>query len=157
MSLTIAPGSVEVLVRIKPLNPKKGRVKQRYATFFGTTFYESRGWNRVPSKIVHGERTFDVANYLRNVLQNESDPDSENVFDVCTKEEARALDKKEKKAREEKNTADTADLIGGVNNPVDMTLSVGPDAEEEAPTEVPAPAPSTRKPRAPRATASTAE
>ena len=44
---TIA-GADEILVRIKPLNPAKGRHKQRFHTFFGFNFRENRGWSRTP-------------------------------------------------------------------------------------------------------------
>ena len=66
---------------------------------------------------VNGEE-FDVADYLRNVRNNENDPDSIPVFDVCTKAEALAIEKREKREREEKNSPDKAEEIGGLNNPV---------------------------------------
>lgn len=108
----------EIFVRIKPYNPRKGHLKQRFFTFFGFNFRESNGWQRMQATITHGGRELDVEEYLRSVRQDENDPDSEPVFDVCTsKKEALALAAREKKEAEEKRTPDTAEVIGGANNP----------------------------------------
>lgn len=135
-------GAVEILVRIKPYNPKRNHFKQRHHTFFGFNFSEAKGWCKVPSKIKVGGKVFDVEDYLRGVLNNEDDPDSEPVFDVCTIKEAQAIDAKEKAEKEQRRTADKADLIGGINRPVEMGSRVESSEVVEASEE--------RKPRAAR-------
>jgi hypothetical protein len=131
-----APGSVELLARIKPYNPKRGLLKQKYYTFFGFNFSEAKGWCRIPSKIVHGGKSFDVEAYLRAVRNNEDDPDSKLVFDVCTIKQAREIDAKETREKEQRANADKADRLGGIDRPVDMRGAGHPDEnkdEEEAP------------------------
>ncbi len=74
-----------MLVRLKPYNKKKGNVLRRY-TYRGIRFQESRGWYRV---------THEVADYLQKVHQISSDEDSPLAFDVCTEDDAKAIDKRE--------------------------------------------------------------
>ena len=83
------------LVRLKPLDKKKGHVIHRY-TAFQTTFEESKGWYRVPDH---------VAEYLATVHQLADDEDSPLAFDVCTREEAQRIDAAEKKKAEERALA----------------------------------------------------
>ncbi|TMQ08618.1 MAG: hypothetical protein E6J90_39870 [Deltaproteobacteria bacterium] len=83
------------LVRLKPLDRKKGHVIHRYTTF-QTTFEESKGWYRVPDH---------VAAYLATVHQLADDEDSPLAFDVCTREEAQRIDAAEKKKAEERALA----------------------------------------------------
>jgi hypothetical protein len=83
------------LIRLKPLDRKKGHVIHRY-TAFQTTFEESKGWYRVPEH---------VASYLATVHQLADDEDSPLAFDVCTKEEAQRIDAAEKKKAEERALA----------------------------------------------------
>lgn len=122
--VTMIPGVEEILVRIRPYNPKKGILKQRFHTFFGFNFRENRGWSRTPSKITVNEEEFDVAEYLRSVRQDENNPESPRVFDVCNKAEAQAIEKREKREREEKNTPDKAEALGGLNNPTQMSVGM---------------------------------
>lgn len=96
------------LIRLKPLDKKKGHVIQRY-TAFQTTFEEHKGWYRVPEHI---------ADYLETVHQLADDEDSPLAFDVCTREEAEQIDAAEKKKAEaralaaEPNVATARDVEG---------------------------------------------
>jgi len=83
------------LVRLKPYDPKKGHYIRKYTTL-ATTFEESRGWYRVPDHI---------ADYLATVHQLSDDPDSPMAFDVCSQEQAEAIDAAEKKKAEERARA----------------------------------------------------
>jgi len=78
-----------MLVRLKPYNPKRVHLLRRF-TYRGVRFMEDRGWYRVDEEI---------AGYLRDVRQVDSDPDSPLAFDVCTEEEARAIEEKERKEK----------------------------------------------------------
>jgi hypothetical protein len=83
------------LIRLKPLDKKKGHVIHRY-TAFQTTFEEAKGWYRVPDP---------VAAYLATVHQLPNDEDSPLAFDVCTPDEAERIDAAEKKKAEERARA----------------------------------------------------
>ena len=76
------------LVRLKPHDPKKGHVIRRY-TAFAIRFEEARGWYKVSDE---------VAAYLSTVHQRPGDEDSPLAFDVCTDDEAKSLDAREKEA-----------------------------------------------------------
>ena len=99
------------LIRLKPIDAKKGHVIRRY-TAFSTTFEEHRGWYRVSDV---------VAAYLATVHQVPNDEDTPLAFDVCTKEEAEKIELLEKKRAEERaraaepNVATPRDLtaVGG--------------------------------------------
>lgn len=80
-----------MLVRLKPFAPRHGQKIRRYMAF-GIRFDEGRGWYEVPKKI---------ADYLRAVKNEESDPNSPFAFDVCTSEEAGTLEEDERKRRAE--------------------------------------------------------
>ena len=71
-----------LLVRLKSYDPRRGNVLRRY-TYGGIKFQPERGWYRVETP---------VADYLRAVRQQPSDPYSPLAFDVCTDAEAKALD-----------------------------------------------------------------
>jgi hypothetical protein len=71
-----------MLVRLKPYDPRRGHVLRRF-TYAGVKIHEERGWHRV---------TKAVADYLRGVHQVANDEYSPLAFDVCTDEEAKALD-----------------------------------------------------------------
>jgi hypothetical protein len=75
-----------LLVRLRPYDPRRGHRLRRY-TYRGIKFQQERGWYRVNK---------DVADYLREVRQVFSDEHAPLAFDVCTTEEAKALDAKEK-------------------------------------------------------------
>lgn len=83
------------LVRLKPYDPKKGHVIQRY-TAFAIRFEEARGWYKVSDE---------VATYLATVHQVPGDEDSPLAFDVCTEDEAQRLEAAEKKKAEERARA----------------------------------------------------
>lgn len=99
------------LVRLRPLDAKKGHIIHRY-TAFATTFEEHRGWYRVSDQ---------VAAYLATVHQVPNDEDTPLAFDVCTQDEAQRIDLAEKKKAEQRaraaepNVATARDLtaIGG--------------------------------------------
>jgi hypothetical protein len=75
-----------MLVRLKPYDPRRKFVLRRYV-YAGIHFLVTRGWERVPKEI---------ADYLRGVRQKEFDSYSPPAFDVCTDEEATALDARER-------------------------------------------------------------
>jgi len=75
-----------LLVRLKPHDPRRGFVLRRY-TYRGIKFHDERGWYRV-EKV--------VADYLRGIRQVAGDDHSPPAFDVCTGDEAKALDTREK-------------------------------------------------------------
>ncbi len=83
------------LVRLKPHDPKKGHVIQRY-TAFSIRFEEKRGWYKVSDE---------VAKYLATVHQRPGDEDSPPAFDVCDEDEARRIEVAEKKKAEERARA----------------------------------------------------
>jgi hypothetical protein len=83
------------LIRLKPLDAKKGHNIRRYTTF-STTFEEHKGWYRVSDE---------VASYLATVHQVPNDEDTPLAFDVCTKEEAERIELAEKKRAEERARA----------------------------------------------------
>jgi len=83
------------LVRLKPLDAKKGHLIHRY-TAFSTTFEERKGWYRVSDEI---------ATYLATVHQVPNDEDTPLAFDVCTEEEAKRIEVAEKKKAEERARA----------------------------------------------------
>ncbi len=74
-----------LLVRLKAFDPRRGHVLRRY-TYAGIKFHEERGWYRVAR---------DVGDYLRTVHESAEAEYSPLAFDVCTEEEARALDTRE--------------------------------------------------------------
>ena len=77
-----------LLVRLKPHDPRRGHLLRRY-TYRGIKFQDERGWYRVEKS---------VADYLRDVRQTPGDEHAPLAFDVCTPEEAQALDAREKEA-----------------------------------------------------------
>lgn len=83
------------LIRLKPLDAKKGHVIHRY-TAFSTTFEERKGWYRVSDE---------MAAYLATVHEVPNDEDSPLAFDVCTEEEAKRVEVAEKKKAEERARA----------------------------------------------------
>jgi len=85
-----------LLVRLKPYDPRRGHRLRRF-TYRGIKFQEERGWYRV-------DKT--VADYLRQVRQVASDEHAPLAFDVCTADEAKSLDAKEKDAATPRKTAD---------------------------------------------------
>lgn len=83
------------LVRLKPLDAKKGHHIHRF-TAFSTTFEERKGWYRVSDE---------MASYLSTVHQVPNDEDTPLAFDVCTEDEAKQVEVAEKKKAEERARA----------------------------------------------------
>lgn len=77
-----------VLVRLKPYDPRRRHLLRRY-TYRGLKFHEERGWYRVHCS---------VGDYLKTVRQVFGDVYSPLAFDVCTEDEAKALEGQEKEA-----------------------------------------------------------
>ena len=73
------------LVRLKPHDPRRGHVLRRY-TYAGIKLHEERGWYRVSK---------DVAAYLKGVHQVPGDTYTPLAFDVCSDDEAKAIDARE--------------------------------------------------------------
>jgi len=99
------------LIRLKPLDAKKGHVIRRY-TAFSTTFEERKGWYRVSDE---------MASYLATVHQVPNDEDAPLAFDVCTQDEAQQIEAAEKKKAEERARA----AEPNVATPRDVTLLGG--------------------------------
>jgi hypothetical protein len=77
-----------MLARLKPHDPKKGLLLKQY-TYQGIRFQAGRGWYRVNRK---------VAAYLKDVHSIPGDEDTPLAFEVCTPDEARAMDENDRKA-----------------------------------------------------------
>jgi hypothetical protein len=94
------------LARLKPYDPRRRHLLRSFMHGpSGKRFEEKRGWYRV---------TDGVAKYLARVHQVESDPESPLAFDVCTLEEAKAIDAREKVVAERRaGAADANDLTTG--------------------------------------------
>lgn len=84
-----------LLVRLKPYDHRRGHVLRRY-TYAGIKFQVERGWSRVEKA---------VGDYLRSVRQLPGDEYSPLAFDVCTEEEAKAIDAAESDASKLKRSA----------------------------------------------------
>jgi hypothetical protein len=89
------------LVRLKPLDAKKGHVIRRL-TVFATLFEESKGWYRVSEEMAH---------YLATMRQVPNDEDTPLAFDVCTQEEGRRIDAAEKKKAEDRARANAPNVL----------------------------------------------
>ena len=109
-----------LLVRLKPHDPRRGHKLRRF-TYCGIKFQEERGWYRVDK---------DVADYLREVRQVHSDEHAPRAFDVCTADEAKALDAQEKEtAVTRKSAADDIKLSPARGSVTSADL---PDAPADA-------------------------
>lgn len=112
--MAVASPSEVLWVRLKPRDPQRGYKLRRY-TVFGYTFSVERNWYKIPSKvkglIANEDVNVDMKTYMAEIRNDNDNPDSALAFDVCTKEEAAAISKREREAKE-KNQAD---------NPVDLT------------------------------------
>ena len=107
-----------LLVRLKPYDPRRGHVLRRY-TYRGIKLHEERGWYRVEKP---------VANYLRAVRQVASDEHSPLAFDVCTDDEARALDAREKEAGATRKAATDEIKVSAARSDGAVTTGDLPDA-----------------------------
>ena len=84
-----------MLVRLKPHDPRRGCVLRRF-TYRGIKFHDERGWYRVEKEI---------AEYLRGVRQVPGDEHSPPAFDVCTEDEARMIDVREREGAVPRSSA----------------------------------------------------
>lgn len=90
-----------MLVRLKPFDTRRGHVLRRY-TYAGIKFHDERGWYRVDKA---------VAEYLRSVRQIPGNDLTPPAFDVCTEDEAKALESREENdARVRRSAADAVPL-----------------------------------------------
>ena len=106
-----------LLVRLKPYDPRRGHRLRRY-TYRGIKFQEERGWYRVDKA---------VADYLREVRQVATDEHAPLAFDVCTADEAKTLDAKEKDAATPRKTADDDIKLSEARSDGAVTTSDLPD------------------------------
>jgi hypothetical protein len=115
-----------LLVRLKPYDARRGFVLQRF-TYAGIKFQPERGWYRVEKS---------VADYLRTVRQQDADPFSPLAFDVCTDEEAKALETTEtEESKVHRSATDDIKLAparaSGTVTTQDLPKAAGP-AEDKA-------------------------
>jgi hypothetical protein len=90
-----------MLVRLKPFDARRGYVLRRF-TYSGIKFHDERGWYRVDKG---------VADYLRSVRQIPGNELTPLAFDVCTEDEAKALETREEtEARVRRSAADAVPL-----------------------------------------------
>ncbi len=108
-----------LLVRLKPYDPRRGHVLRRF-TYRGIKFHEERGWYRVEKA---------VGEYLRTVRQVHGDEHSPPAFDVCTDEEARALDAQEKEAAATRKAATDDIKLSAARPEGSVTTADLPEAE----------------------------
>ena len=107
-----------LLVRLKPYDPRRGCVLRRY-TYRGIKFHDERGWYRV-EKV--------VADYLRGIRQVAGDDHSPPAFDVCTGDEAKALDTREKEGAVPRAAATDDIKVSAVRTENAVTTEDLPDA-----------------------------
>jgi hypothetical protein len=109
-----------MLVRLKPHDPKKGLLLKQY-TYQGIRFQAGRGWYRVNRK---------VAAYLEGVHSIPGDEDTPLAFEVCTPDEARAMDEKDRKAARQVLPAEEALDVSHVSDEQPRAKSrPGPDRD----------------------------
>ncbi len=103
-----------LLVRLKPYEPRRGHVLKRF-TYAGIKILEERGWHRVAKE---------VGEYLRSVKQVPTDTYSPLAFDVCTDDEAKALDVKEEAENKVRRVAtDDIKLLAARGEPAEPVTS----------------------------------
>jgi hypothetical protein len=113
-----------LLVRLKTYDPRRGFVLRRF-TYAGIKFHEERGWYRVEP---------DVAEYLRGVRQISTDPFSPLAFDVCTDEQAKALEQTEAaEAKVRHAAADEIEVTRGRASGAVTTSDLKPPAPPRKP------------------------
>jgi len=107
-------------IRIKPLDPIRGHILQRY-TYKGICFDVKKGWYIVSNQ---------VGEYLKTVHQIHGDLNSPMAFDVCTEDEAKALDAKEAEEEAPKRPADKARPVAASDEPIRKKRGRKPKAEK---------------------------
>lgn len=86
------------LARLKPRNPKRGHMIVNLV-FEGRRFRADEGWYKVSDE---------TARALAQIRQERMDPGSPFAFDICTKEEALALEREERRAARRRRTVEDA-------------------------------------------------
>jgi len=109
-----------MLVRLKPYDPRRGHVLRRY-TYSGVKIHEERGWHRVSKS---------VADYLKTVRQVAGDDYSPLAFDVCTDDEAKALDAREEVETKVRRSATDEVRLSPARNDDVLTSSHLPEASK---------------------------
>jgi hypothetical protein len=110
-----------MLVRLKPHDPKKGLLLKQY-TYQSIRFQAGRGWYKVNGQ---------VAAYLKSVHSVPGDNDTPLAFDVCTPDEARAMDEKDRKAARQVVPAEQALDVSHVGDEQPRPKSrPGPDRDD---------------------------
>jgi hypothetical protein len=110
-----------MLVRLKPHDPKKGLLLKQY-TYQGIRFQAGRGWYQVNRK---------VAAYLKDVHSIPGDEDTPLAFEVCTPDEARAMDENDRKAARQVLPAEEALDVSHVGDEQPRAKSrPGPDRDD---------------------------
>lgn len=103
-----------MLVRLKPYDTRRGHVLRRY-TYAGIKFHDERGWYRVEKG---------VAEYLRGVHQVPGNEVTPLAFDVCTEEDAKALETREESdARVRRSATDAVPLTAARPEAVEGALT----------------------------------
>ena len=109
------------LVRLKPHDPRRGHVMRRY-TYRGIKFHVERGWYRVEKP---------VADYLKDVRQVVGQEHSPPAFDICSDDEAKAIDAKEKEGAAPKaSAADSIKVSPARGTEGAVTTADLPDADK---------------------------
>ena len=125
-----------MLVRIKPFNPKKGHLRKTHIEQkFGMKFKVEGGWYEVPAA---------VARELRKITQNPDDPESPEVFDVVTRAQAQEIRQFEELKAEKLRATPDAPTKLAIRRPKDQR-SPEDDAETELSEEIRSPAPAPRR------------
>ncbi len=109
----------EVLIRLKPYNPRKGFVVRRYHVR-GILFREDRGWYRCTDDA--------LAERLGKLRQRDTDPDSPQLFDIVTEAEAQEIDARERIQGDGRATASQAHDVAARSTTVSTR-----DAKREPP------------------------
>lgn len=96
-----------MLVRLKPHNPRRGFVMKTYVDgLSGAVFKEERGWYEVPTAL---------AEKLREITSRPENPESPLAFDVCTRDEAVALERRIRRAAQERASASDPFSVEGAS------------------------------------------
>lgn len=126
-----------MLVRIKPLNPKKGHLRRTHIEQkFGMRFRVEGGWYEVPVA---------VARELRKVTQNPDDPESPEVFDVVTRAQAHEIRQYEELRAEKLRATPDAPTKLAVRRPRDQRAPGDNGDETDLGEELRTPAPTPRR------------
>ncbi len=96
-----------MLVRLKPFNPRRGFVMRTYVDgISGAVFKEERGWYEVEDA---------MAAKLKEITSKPENPESPLAFDVCTREEAVALERRIRRQLQERAIATDPNSVEGAS------------------------------------------